>query len=146
MTVSPLIVSDETTEAVSLSKVVEIVLGIHIYALCLQVLSIAIEDMDILFLDVDVAEEVVPHEAMVALRMILGEVHILVHVERDDVLERQLASLVQGYQLSIHPQRRTSRWTAELKGLISRRLCFVDTLGYIVCSPLRHLFVVGFNN
>ena len=50
------------------------------------------------------AEEVVPHEAMVALGMILGEVHILVHVERNDVLERHLTGLVQGDQLSVHAQ------------------------------------------
>jgi len=43
-------------------------------------------------------------KAMVALGMILGEVHILVHVERDHVLERYLACLVQGYQLSVHAQ------------------------------------------
>ena len=61
--------------------------------------------MNILFLDVDVAEEVVPHKAMIALRMFLGEVHILVHVERNDVLERYLACLVQGNQLSVHSQR-----------------------------------------
>ena len=67
-----------------------------ILALCLQILGIAIKDMDILFLDVDVAEEVVPHKAMVALGVFLGEVHILVHVERDDVLELDLARLVQG--------------------------------------------------
>ena len=75
-----------------------------VLALCLQVLGIAVKDMDILFLNVDVAEEVVPHKAMVALGMIFGEVHILVHVERDDVLERYLASLVQGNQLAVHAQ------------------------------------------
>ena len=73
-----------------------------VLALFLQILGIAVKDMDILFLNVDVAEEVVPHKAMVALGMIFGEVHVLIHVERNDVLERYLASLVQGYQLSVH--------------------------------------------
>ena len=73
-----------------------------VLALCLQILGIAIENMDIFFLNVDMAEEVVPHEAVVALGMILGEIHILVHVESNHVLERHLASLVQGDQLSVH--------------------------------------------
>ena len=72
---------------------------------CLQILGIAIEDMDILFLDVDMAEEVVPHKAMVALGVFLGKVHVLVHVERNHVLEGDLASLIQGYQLAVHAQR-----------------------------------------
>ena len=66
-----------------------------ILALCLQILGIAIKDMDILFLDVDVAEEVVPHKRVVALGVFLGEVHILVHVERNDILELYLTSFVQ---------------------------------------------------
>ena len=117
-----------------------------VLALFLQILGIAVEDMDILFLDVDVAEEVVPHEAMVALGMILGEVHILVHVEGNDVLERYLACLVQGDQLAVHAQGRTSCRATELKGLLCRWVCIVNTLGYIVCSPFRHPIVVGFNN
>lgn len=117
-----------------------------ILALCLQILGIAIEDMDILFLDVDVTKEVVPHEAMIALGMFLGQVHILVHVERNHILERHLAGFVQGNQLAVHAQRGTAGWAAELKGLVSRRLCFVNTLGHIICSPFRHFLVVGFNN
>lgn len=73
-----------------------------VFTLSLQILGIAIENMDILFLNVDVTEEVVPHEAMLTLGMIFGKVHILVHVESNHVLERHLASLVQGDQLSVH--------------------------------------------
>ena len=51
------------------------------------------------------AEEVVLHEAMIALGLILGKVHVLVHVERDGVQERHLACLVKGNQLSVHAQR-----------------------------------------
>ena len=75
-----------------------------ILAFLLEVLGIAVEDVDVLFLDVDVAEEVVPHKRVVTLGMILGEVHILVHVERDDVLEGHLAGLVQGNQFPVHAQ------------------------------------------
>ena len=107
-----------------------------VLALGLQVLGIAIEDMDILFLNVDVAEEIVPHEGVVTFGMIFGEVHVLVHIERDDALEGHLAGLVQGNQFTVHAEGGTACGAAEFEGLVCRRLGFVDTLGYIVCSPL----------
>ena len=75
-----------------------------VLALFLEVFGITIEDMDILLLDIDTAEEIGPHEGVVALRMILREVDILVHIERDDILERHLTGFVQGYQLPVHAQ------------------------------------------
>ena len=117
-----------------------------VFALSLQILGITVENMHILFLDIDVAEEIVPHEGVVALWMFFGQIDILVHIERDDILERHLASLIQLDQFSVHTQGRTPSRTAQLEGLLCRRFCFVDTLGHIICSPLRHLFVVGFNN
>ena len=117
-----------------------------VLALGLQVLGIAVEDMDIFLLDVNMAEEVVPHEGVVALGVLLREIDVLVHVEGDDVLERHLAGLVQGYQLPVHAQGRAAGRTAELEGLLSGRISFVDTFGYIVCSPFRHFLVVGFND
>ena len=75
-----------------------------VLALSLQILGIAVEDMDILSLDVDMAEEIRPHEGVVALRMILGEVDILVHIERDDIPERHLTGFVQGNKLPVHAQ------------------------------------------
>ena len=71
-------------------------------ALCLEVCGVAVEDMDVFFLDVDMAEEVVPHEGVVALGMVLEEVDILVHVERDDVLEGYLSGFVEGDQFAVH--------------------------------------------
>ena len=47
-----------------------------ILTLDLQILGVTIEDMDILFLNVDVAEEIVPHEGVVTLGMIFGEIDI----------------------------------------------------------------------
>ena len=67
-----------------------------VLTLSLQVLGVAVQNMNILFLNINVTKEVVLHKAMVALGVFLGEVHILVHIERDDVLERYLACLVQG--------------------------------------------------
>lgn len=49
--------------------------------------------MGVLGVDVDVGEEVGPHEGMVALWVVAGEADVLVHVEGDDVFERDLGVL-----------------------------------------------------
>lgn len=43
------------------------------FALLFQVCRVAVQDVGILRHDVDVAEEVVPHEGVVALRMLSGK-------------------------------------------------------------------------
>ena len=70
-----------------------------------QVFSIAVEDVYILRLDVDVAEEVVPHERMIAFGMFFRQADVFIHIERDDVLERYHALLVQLNQVFVHTQR-----------------------------------------
>ena len=60
----------------------------------LEVRGIAIEDMHVLLLDIYMAEEVRPHEAMIALWVILWDTYVLVHVEGNDVLERDTPCLV----------------------------------------------------
>ena len=77
-------------------------------AFCRQVAGVAVEDVDVLRKDVDVLEEVVPHEVVVTLRMVAGQTHILVHVERFHVLERNAPLAVKFNQLLVHPQRRTA--------------------------------------
>ena len=69
-----------------------------------EVRSVTIEDVHVLWLDVDVVEEVVPHEAVVAFWVINRQFHILVHVERDDVLERDLASTAHVNQIAVQPE------------------------------------------
>ena len=62
-----------------------------------QVLGVAVENMDVLLGAVDVVKQVASHERVVALRVLLRQVNILVHVERQHVLERHAAFLVSLY-------------------------------------------------
>lgn len=62
-------------------------LGFVLVAFRNQVWRVAVEDVDILRLDVDVGEEVVPHERVVAFRVRFGKGNVFVHVEGDHVLE-----------------------------------------------------------
>ena len=75
-------------------------------ALLDQILGVAVEDIDVLGQDVDVFEEVVPHERVVALGVLLRKSDVLVHVERDDVPERHVAGLVAADELLVGLQRR----------------------------------------
>jgi len=79
-------------------------------ALGREVAGVAVEDVHILRKDVDVLEEVVPHEIVVALRMVAGQPHVLVHVERLDVLERNSALAMKLDQFLVHSQRRAPCW------------------------------------
>ena len=115
-------------------------------ALSFQVRGVAVQDMDVLFLDIDVAEEVVPHKGVVALRMLFRQVYVLIHVERNHVLEGNFSGLVQFNQFPVHSQRGASGRATQFERLFRRRVRFVDTLGHVVRSPFRHPFVVGFNN
>ena len=71
-------------------------------ALFVKVLGVAVEDMDLVAGNVDMVEEVAGHERMVALGMALRQADILIHVEGDDVLERDTAFLVGFHQTGIH--------------------------------------------
>ena len=117
-----------------------------ILALSLQVFSITVQYMHILLLDVDMAEEVVPHKRVVALRMLLRQIDILVHIERNHILERNFASLVQVDEFSIQSQRRTSGGATQLEWLLRSRISSIDFGGHIICSPFRHTLVVRFDD
>jgi len=114
--------------------------------LCHKVLGIAIEDMDVLWLDVDMVEEVVPHKAVVALGMVDIEANILVHVEGDDVLERQHTAFVELRKVLVKSQWRTTGRASEDKRTLLRGVKVDDSLGHIIRSPNRHLVVIFCNN
>ena len=63
----------------------------------IQVGSISVQDIGILRFDVDMAEEVVPHERVVAFRMFFGQTHILIHIKSNHVLEGNNSFLIQVY-------------------------------------------------
>ena len=60
----------------------------------LEVFGIAVEDVDVRFFDVYVAEEVGPHERVVALRVLFGDADVFIHVESYDVGEIDFFELV----------------------------------------------------
>ena len=115
-------------------------------AFCFQVFCITIEDVYVFLLDVDVAEEVVPHEWVVAFWMIFRKTYVFVHVESNNIFERYLTCLVQFNQSLVHAEwRRTSRATED-EWLFRSRISSVDFTSYIVCSPLRNRLIVVYDN
>ena len=58
-----------------------------VVALRNQIHGVSVENIDILRWNIDVLEEVLMHEVVVGLRVIERKTNILIHVERDNVLE-----------------------------------------------------------
>lgn len=81
-------------------------------ALGLEVGGVAIEDVDVGGVDVDVGEEVLPHEGVVRLGVIAGDAHVLVHVERDDIFKADL------YGIRITCMQMVFGASAHLAGLV----------------------------
>ena len=96
-------------------------------ALCHEIFGIAVQDIDILFADVDMAEEVSPHEAMVTLRMFFGQVNILVHVEGDYIAEGDLTGFVEFDQGAVHTERRRACRKTQHKRFALFGLKLIDT-------------------
>ena len=113
--------------------------GFVVGALLRQVLGVAVEDVDVLGLDVDVLEEVVPHERMVAFGMLLGKPHVLVHIERDDIPERHLTGLVAADQLLVGFQRGRTRREAQHERRLGHLLLGLDLPDDVVGGPLGDL-------
>lgn len=107
-----------------------------------QVRGVPVEDVHVPLGDIDVGEEIVPHERVVALRMVLGQTHVLIHVERDDVLERQSACLVQRGQRPVHAEGRGTRRQAQNKRLIQGRREIQDLACDVAGGPLGSFFIV----
>ena len=95
--------------------------------------GIAIEDVHILFLDVDMVEEVGPHKAVVAFGMLDRESHIFVHIEGNDVLETDQPFLVQLNQVRVKTQRGTTGGATQHEGMVGGGFEVVDSLCHIVC-------------
>lgn len=61
--------------------------------LSLQVSCIPIQNVGVFWADVNVLEEVVPHEGMVTLRVVSRKAHVLIHVESLHIFEGQVSIL-----------------------------------------------------
>lgn len=59
-------------------------------ALSLEVGGIAVQDVNIGRMDIDVREEVLPHEGVVGFGVVAGNSYVFVHVESDDMLKGDL--------------------------------------------------------
>ena len=124
-------------------------LGYHLFIMCalgFQVGGVAVEDVDVLFLDVDVVEEVVPHKAVVAFGVFNGESYVLVHVEGHYVLERENAFLVQLDEVLVKSKGGTTSGTSEDKGMVRRGFEIKNALGNEIGCPNGHLFVIFGND
>ncbi len=61
--------------------------GFVVIALGYEIRRVSVKNVDVLRLNIDVREKVVPHERVVRLRVRLGQSNVFVHVEGDYVLE-----------------------------------------------------------
>ena len=69
-----------------------------------EVGGIAIKDVDILLLDINVIEEVIPHKAMIALGMVYVKTYILIHVEGHNILKTENTLFIQFNQMLIEAE------------------------------------------
>jgi hypothetical protein len=113
-------------------------------ALSFQILSHAVENVDVLCGDVDMVEEIIVHEVPVALVMLTGQTNILVHVESNNILEGHFTSLVLLDQALIDTQRGGASGQAQNKWTVC--LVIIDSIGNVISCPCTHLIVVVFNN
>ena len=81
-------------------------LTLVLLALLLQIGGVAVEDVDVRGRHVDMVEEMPAHEGVIAFRVIFGDAHVFVHIERNDVAERDVARLMPANQLLVGFERR----------------------------------------
>ena len=111
-----------------------------------QVGGIAVEDIGVFGLDVDVAKEVVPHEGVVAFGVLLRQTNVLVHVEGHYILEGDQSFLIQFNQLAVHAQGRRARGATQYERLLGRSVRGIDLGSYIVSGPLGYGLIIRLNN
>ena len=104
-------------------------------ALGLRIGGVAVQDVDVLRRLVDLVEQVAVHEGVVALRMVHGKTHVFVHVERDHVLERDLAGLDHADEFGVGVDRGGTGAEAQDKRLVGDFGLLVDLVGDVVRRP-----------
>src|ERR1051325_6929328 len=98
-------------------------------------------NVDVVTRDVHVPEEVLVHEVVIALGVILGQAHVFVEVERRHAREVELLLFVQPYQFLIEAEWRGAGGHAE-HGIRLGVEYFDDDL----CRRLAHLLVTPLND
>lgn len=110
------------------------------------IFGVAVEDIYVFSGDVDVGEEVGPHECVVAFLVVAGKVAVFVHVECDDVGKRHLAFFVEADEFAVHSQGRSAGGATEHERMFGSGFCVVDGFCHEAGSPYRHLLIVFFYN
>lgn len=120
--------------------------GFELCTLLQQVLGVTVQDMHVFGRAIDVREEVLIHERMIRLGVVLGNAYIFIHIESDYVLERNLTCFIIFHQLLVHAQRRCAGWQTKHKWTRSCGLKSQDSFLDIKCRPLRHRVVILFDD
>ena len=95
--------------------------------------------------DVDLIEEIGPHEGVVALFVVTGNAAVFVHIESDYVAERNFALFVELDEVLVHAEGRAAGGASEHEGVFGRRFCFVDAGCDVIGCPARHFVVIVFD-
>ena len=113
---------------------------------CIQVRSIAIQDIRIFSLDINMTEEVIPHKRIIAFRMFFRQSYIFIHIECYYILEGNDSFLIQIDQSFVHAQRRRSGRTTQYKRFFRGWIGNFYFCSNVMCSPLRYGLIVRLNN
>ena len=115
-------------------------------AFLFKVRGVSVEDVDVAGGNVDMVEEVVMHEGVVALGMVLGDAHVFIHVEGDHILERDLPRLVHADEFPVGADGGRSGGKAQHERLLGPCGLFVDPFGYMMRSPEGCGIVIVFDD
>ena len=105
------------------------------FAFGLKVGSVAVEDVYVTLRDVDMVEEVIVHERVVAFGMVFRNADVFVHVEGDHVLEGDFAVAHHADEFGICAERGGACGKAEHERLVRLACFFVDLCCYMPCGP-----------
>ena len=111
-----------------------------------EVSCITVQDIDVLLADVNMAEEVIPHEAMITLRVFFGQVNVLVHIKSHYITERHFTRFVEFDQSFVHTEGRRAGRETENERFALLGIKLVDTFCHIIRSPLAKQVIRRFNN
>ena len=99
--------------------------------------------MRVVKVDVDVIEEVLTHEVVIALRMFFIKSDVFVHIKGNDVFKGKFAGLIQFYQLAIGAERRGTGWQPQDERAFGCRTKTVDFVSDVVGCPNGAFVIVG---
>ena len=121
-------------------------LTLVLLALLLQIGGVAVEDVDVRGRHVDMVEEMLAHEGVIAFRVIFGDAHVFVHVERNDVAERHLARLIKAHQFLVGLHGRRAGGQSQYERTVGPGRLLLDPRDDVTGRPQAGFRVVLFDN